>query len=401
MTKSPWLIVAGAAAFATLGPGATVSSAHPLGNLTVNTSARIVVAPETTTIGYVLDLAELPTVQEQPVLDAQGVGYAARKCASLLAGVSLQIDGDPVALSPGQSNSALLPGQGGLSTLRVECTWSTLGVSDRASLHWTDDNLTDRLGWREVIAVGDGTVLDTDLASISTSDLLRAYPAAVPAPRQLDARITATVGGPRLPDGTSGANPTAPDIQSRGADGLTQRFNRLVGQRDLTTGLALAAAGIALLLGALHSLAPGHGKTLMAAMVASRRGTVGQVLTVGATVAATHTVGVVVLGVIISTSQAVAPDRVLPWLTVASGVMLLATGTWLLGRRLVPGAAPAGHHHGVFGGDAHAHHGHGLSQPSRTSTRPTTVTTPTTTTTTRPRRPRPSRRRTPRPRPFT
>ena len=90
-------------------------------------------------------------------------------------------------------------------------------------------------------------------------------------------------------------------------------------------------------------MAPGHGKTMMAAYVVGRRGTTRQVLAIGLTVAVTHTGGVLALGTLIWLSQAIAPDRLLPWLTVASGSMLAICGLALLYRRVVLGRA--GHAH--------------------------------------------------------
>ncbi len=342
----PTAVLVGLAA--TIGIDVGSASAHPLGNLTVNTSTLIVVAPEATTITYVLDLAELPTVQEEPTINEQQASYAANKCASLATGVSLAFGGQPSTLQSTSSTMALLAGQGGLDTLRVECGWTTNGVSNTTAIDWSDTNFVDRVGWREVIAQGDGTRIETDLPTTSASDYLREYPVDSPAPRQLTGHGEVAPGGPRLSLSSAPESATPAAAQDRGADGLTERFNRLVGDRNLTVRLGLFAAVLAFVLGAFHSLAPGHGKTLMAAMVASRRGTPRQVVTVGATVAATHTVGVVILGVIITSSQAIAPDRVLPWLTILSGVLLLATGGWLLARRMLGGDAQIGHHHGVF-----------------------------------------------------
>jgi ABC-type nickel/cobalt efflux system permease component RcnA len=81
----------------------------------------------------------------------------------------------------------------------------------------------------------------------------------------------------------------------------------------------------------------------MAAYVVGRRGTPREVVVIGLTVAATHTGGVLALGTVIWLSQAVAPERVLPWLTVASGALLAACGLGLLFRRVVLGRT--GHSH--------------------------------------------------------
>jgi nickel/cobalt transporter (NicO) family protein len=51
----------------------------------------------------------------------------------------------------------------------------------------------------------------------------------------------------------------------------------------------------------------------MAAYLAGRRGTRRDALLVGATVTATHTTGVLVLGLVVSVSASVAPDGVLSW----------------------------------------------------------------------------------------
>ena len=133
-----------------------------------------------------------------------------------------------------------------------------------------------------------------------------------------------------------------------------------MGGRELGVAAGALALGIAVVLGGFHSLAPGHGKTLMAAAVVGRRGTGRQVLAIGSTVAATHTTGVLVLGSVLWLTQSLAPDRLLPWLTAASGVLLAIAGATLLLRRLTGrGGLTHGHHHHPH----HEHHAHGDSPP--------------------------------------
>ncbi len=368
---------------------AALASAHPLGNLTVNTSTNLVVAAAGVHIDHVLDLAELPAIQARQTIDANADGtesgaerdaWAAGECSRIAAQLDVSIGGRPAPLTPGVHALTFPPGQAGLDTLRLVCAFSsTVPVSARTTIGVTDRFETDRIGWREITAVGDGvTLVGSALPTTSPSSLLTSYPSAVSVPpRQLTATFTAEPGGPRLALGANGAAPAAttpPAPQSRGTDGLTQALASIVGNRDLTVGLALAAAALALLLGSLHALAPGHGKTLMAAYVVGRRGTARHVLTIGLTVAATHTAGVLALGMIIWVSQAIAPDRILPWLTLASGGLLVVAGASMLVRRLVLGQhghvhlfSPDGaghahdheaHSHDAHSHDAHSHHGH-------------------------------------------
>ena len=51
---------------------AVPASAHPLGNFSVNVYNGIVIDPDEVLIEHVVDLAELPTVQAMPQLDADG-----------------------------------------------------------------------------------------------------------------------------------------------------------------------------------------------------------------------------------------------------------------------------------------------------------------------------------------
>ncbi len=112
----------------------------------------------------------------------------------------------------------------------------------------------------------------------------------------------------------------------------------------------------------------------MAAYLAGRRGTRRDALLVGATVTATHTAGVLVLGLAVSVSAAFAPEGVLRWLGVGSGLLVAGVGGALLvsarrARRTQPVAqvqaervlvgVGAGHSYADTDGPGHDHgHAH-------------------------------------------
>jgi ABC-type nickel/cobalt efflux system permease component RcnA len=77
-------------------------------------------------------------------------------------------------------------------------------------------------------------------------------------------------------------------------------------------------------------------------------------------VTATHTAGVLVLGLFLSGSTAVVPERLYPWLGLASGALLAVVGVGLLHRawRRHAGGLVAftGHHHDELPGHHHHHH---------------------------------------------
>jgi nickel/cobalt transporter (NicO) family protein len=368
------LVTAGAAAMISTG----AAEAHPLGNLTVNTYAGIVVASDAVRLDYVLDLAELPTVQAKQRIDTDGDRstsaaeldvYRQHECPTLARGFDLEVAAAPLTLAVDRSELRFLPGQGGLETLRLECQLSgPVHVTKKTQLSFEDANLTDRIGWREITVNGDGTTLSgSDRPTSSRSNRLLTYPTGRSPLRELSASAFVRGGGPRLaPTDEPTATPSIP--QARGADPLTTWFQRTVGDRNLTVGLAFLALLVAVLLGALHAMAPGHGKTMMAAYVVGRRGTPRQVAAIGLTVAVTHTGGVLALGSVIWLSQTIAPERLLPWLTVTSGSLLALCGLGLLYRRVVlgwtghshlrlPGLPDHDHHH-HDDHDDHDHHDH-------------------------------------------
>jgi ABC-type nickel/cobalt efflux system permease component RcnA len=119
--------------------------------------------------------------------------------------------------------------------------------------------------------------------------------------------------------------------------------------------LAVLAVLLALLLGAGHAALPGHGKTVLAAYLAGRAGRPRDALVIGATVTATHTGGVLLVGLLLSTSTALAGDRLLGYLGVASGVLIVAVGLGMLtGAMRRRSSHP--HHHDHDHDHDHSHH---------------------------------------------
>jgi nickel/cobalt exporter len=326
--------------------GAAPASAHPLGNFTTNTYAGLVVRPEGVAVDYVVDLAEVPTLQARR--------HGPPTCEDVAGRVDVSVDGQRAALRVADSDLSFPPGEGGLETLRLECRLEAAVEVGRGEVRLRDGNLTDRVGWHEVTAAGDGATLqDSDVPERSVSERLTRYPSQAP-PDQRSASVTVRPGGVRLADGSEGTA-AAPE---RGGDRFTKAFTSLVGDRSVTPAFALLAPLLALGLGCLHALAPGHGKTLMAAYVLGEDSRLRQLAGLGLTVAATHTAGVLVLGVAVSASTAIAPEAVLTGTSVASGVLLAAVGAGLLLRRLRRGRTAHEHAHDHAHEHGHPHHHH-------------------------------------------
>jgi len=391
--------------------GATGAAAHPLGNFTVNTYSGLRVGPDRLVVDYVVDMAEIPTFQTRQAIDTDDNGrvtgseaatWRDRECPRLATGLRATVGGRPATLAVTGSALTFPMGVGGLETLRLECALAAPFPAG-GSLTYTDTNLEGRVGWREITAIGDRATLEAaDVPSTSPSARLTTYPQdQLSSPlNQRTASLRFHPGGPPAaplagPDGGSAAgsgggsadeNPTSrceaprrgslaepgtgcaalstPPVAGAGTPGAVQRggvdrataaFTALVGERSLSPGFALVALLLAVGLGAAHALAPGHGKTVMAAYLVGLGGTLRQAATIGATVTLTHTAGVLLLGLVLTTSRAVAPERVYPWLGLGSGLLLAGVGIGLLVR-----ARPGHGHPHPHGHDHHPHpHNHG------------------------------------------
>jgi nickel/cobalt transporter (NicO) family protein len=354
------------------------AAAHPLGNFTVNRYSGLRIQADQVVVDYVVDMAEIPAFQQRQELDidgdatvsvAEAAGWRARECPRLAAAVHARLDGRALGFTVAASAVAFPPGAGGLPTLRLQCalTAAAPNVAATRTLTYMDANFTGRVGWREITAVGDGTTLEAaNVPAQSVSARLTAYPTdLLRSPLAQDrATIRFRPGGARSTDAAHPSGPHAGLIPG-GVDRATAAFAALVAGRQLTPAFAVLAFALAVALGALHALAPGHGKTVMAAYLVGLRGSLRQALIIGGTVTATHTAAVLVLGIVLSLSETVAPERLYPWLGLVSGLLLVGIGVGLLRRALAGDDHPTNATPAVqpsfpsgAGSDQRHHHGH-------------------------------------------
>jgi nickel/cobalt transporter (NicO) family protein len=234
------------------------------------------------------------------------------------------------------------PGAGGLPTMklgmRLVAALAPLR-SDPLQLDYRDLNFPGRAGWKEVIAVGEGGVVLTasSVPQRDRSAQLSNYPVDLlnSPPQMLEAHLR-----PLLAAAVPGR-----DSEPVAEEGLSLRANRIGTPRNAFTELMtvkkpgmwflLTAALVAIALGALHALEPGHGKTVVAAYLVGSRGTARHALMLAATVTASHTAGVYVLGALtLYASRWIIPDRIYPWLGGFSGMIVAGLGIALFSKRL-------------------------------------------------------------------
>ncbi|MGW0659228.1 HoxN/HupN/NixA family nickel/cobalt transporter [Streptodolium elevatio] len=375
-------VVLGALALAVTGQFAAgpAASAHPLGNLSVNQYHGLTVRPDRVDDFAVVDLAEIPTLQERERIDtdrdgtaapAELAAYAGRTCAGVAGDLRITVDDRPSSVRVIAARAEQPRGSGGLATTRVECELTApVDLTREARLKVATSHLGDRVGWREFTAVGDGVALPDDgTPRVSASTQLRSYPTdLLSSPLDVRAIDLQTRPGTDAAPGKAAAPDGPLPVFVEDAYGAVQdTFHNLVGADRITVGAGVAAVLLALLLGASHAALPGHGKTVMAAYLAlrgadGRRQGVRDAVTVGATVTLTHTAGVLVLGLLLTGSASLTGDTVIAYLGAASGVLVVAVGVSLLRAALRGEGLAHGHAHehgdGHHAHDGHAHYGH-------------------------------------------
>ena len=109
----------------------------------------------------------------------------------------------------------------------------------------------------------------------------------------------------------------------------------------------------ATLLGGMHALEPGHGKTVVAAYLIGTKGEKIDAVILGLVVTLTHTFSVILLAIaakVASTRMTLTDESLHGYIGLVAGLLILAVGIWMLVQR-IRGKDPFHHH-----GHSHPHH---------------------------------------------
>ena len=310
------------------------AQAHPLGNFTVNRYSRVELAGRQVDVLYVLDMAEIPAYRERRLIDREGrTRWISDTIAKIQGGVTLQVDGKRAALTPLKRQLAFPPGAAGLRTLRLEIVFAGPVVAQGGAdvtLSYRDEAFAGRLGWQEVVVqpASGAQVVRASVPARSVSHELRAYPKSfLQTPLSVSAATATFTPGSDVgpaPSLLSRANLDRPAEVYTGADA---RFSELIAKDGLSPLAVVLALLAAMGLGMLHALTPGHGKSIVAAYLVGTRGRARHALYLGATVTVSHTLGVFALGIVtLSLSAFILPEDLYPWLTLASGLLVVGIG---------------------------------------------------------------------------
>ena len=323
--------------------------AHPMGNFSVSHFSAITVEASKVRIDYVLDIAEIPAGE---LFRKWGVdGTSARPLLQQKAetemrgwgdGLQLNQAGKRLALVYEKSELVMNDGAGGLPVMRITGHFSAEAVPGRVD--FVDANYADRAGWKEiVIRGGDGVMLaKASQKNNSISQQLMVYPTdpAFVQPQDVRAFAEWQLAAPSAAispaEVTPIDQPQGSNVQ-RGNGEVTRGdyLSTLLGEKDLSWSMIWTGLAVAFVFGGLHALEPGHGKTVVAAYLVGTRGTVKHALFLGFMVTFTHTVSVFLLGAgTLFLSSYVVPGKIIPILSIISGLSIVLIGGYLLIQRM-------------------------------------------------------------------
>jgi nickel/cobalt transporter (NicO) family protein len=356
-----------------------------LGNFTINQYCGLTLASGSARVHYVVVFGQLPALRELHIADTNGDGvtsqverdaYVGKLAPGFADGLLLEVDGAAVPLRATHWTSSLPTEQGGFS-LRVDVDFAAplpaAAGGIKHQLQFVNQNYAGRMGWHEIAvqAVPGLAVFDTNAYGTSLTrglaDALQSLPSDGPLEERavhlsfeqggapagavlLAARpgtATQGVSAARAPGtpGLTGKQPSAMDGAWIAHE--TRRLVDSISGPRLEPRIAILALLGALLLGAVHALSPGHGKTIVGAYLIGSRGTPRHAVFLGSTVTLTHTLGVFVLGfATLYASRFIVPERLFPILSLISAVLVLSMGIVLLVQRtraarpLLSGPAP-------------------------------------------------------------
>jgi len=343
---------------------AVPAAAHPLGNFTINHLTKLALSNDRIAVRYVLDMAEIPTFSALRANGSNGAlgetqlsAWGRTQAATLLPALQVTMDDKAVPLVLDAVKTRTRPGAGGLPTLyMVLDAHAPLGaLASVTAIAFRDMTFPGRLGWHDVTVA----------------------PRAEPT-RELTAYPSALLGSPRSTTAVTialrnGAVASVHADEAASADGAAASVPSAVRSNQLSDMLARGTSDpgfvaltflVAILLGALHALEPGHGKTLLAVSLVGARATVKQAAILASALTIAHTIGVLALGVAINIFKGYfVPETIYPWITLVSGIVIAVIGARAV-QRQIEARQPLAHGHAHEHAATHPHEHPHVHQPN-------------------------------------
>jgi nickel/cobalt transporter (NicO) family protein len=316
---------------------ANEAAAHPIDEYVQNT--YIDPAPDRTTLELNLTPGVLVAPEMVALIDTDGDGEISETegeayANEVLRDISLEVDDDPQPLTLASSQFPTpLDMRAGLGTIRLQvAAEAPEGVPGDHSLSFRNDHQPVNSKYLVNAFKKSGEV---EIAKQDRDELQHGI--------RVD--YTATPDASVTPEADNGPS----EEVDQAAGSVSERAQWLVGylyEPALSPWLLILGLGLSALLGGLHALTPGHGKTLIAAYLIGSRGAVKHAAALGGIVTFTHTASVIGVGLLaLLAGQVIVPDILVPVLETCAGLLVVALGVRLVRERWRLRGGAHHHHH--------------------------------------------------------
>ena len=343
------------------------AKAHPELVFYIDTSTTVQNSSNMLYLDYFIAKSDQVAFAELATVNSDLNKYSLDECSKVLGNFKLTSQSFEIDFKL-QSASAVeeVPSTG--AGVLVWCRFlSPIEFYDLVNFNWEDKNFLEAPGYRE-FNIGSGNSISKDLTSFESVLELRrdisaefdlvfplaevettkakeksvgvAEQEAVPSP---EASVASEPAQPRVV--------TEKPITKSWINSLSDRYFRNI---NPTPATVFVGTLLALLLGALHSIAPGHGKSIMAVLALAERGRRREIYRLGLTMGATHTVGVFVLGALLILGSSFVPSSIIPMLGIISGSSIVVIGLFyivkFIGHQKLHRVSEPHHHENVSSG---------------------------------------------------
>ena len=343
------------------------AKAHPELVFYIDTSTTVQNSSNMLYLDYFIAKSDQLAFAELATVNSDLNKYSLDECSKVLGNLKLTSQSFEIDFKL-QSASAVeeVPSTG--AGVLVWCRFlSPIEFYDLVNFNWEDKNFLEAPGYRE-FNIGSGNSISKDLTSFESVLELRrdisaefdlVFPLAevettkaqekslgvaeqevVPSP---DASVASEPAPPRVV--------TEKPITKSWINSLSDRYFRNI---NPTPATVFVGTLLALLLGALHSIAPGHGKSIMAVLALAERGRRREIYRLGLTMGATHTLGVFVLGALLILGSSFVPSSIIPMLGIISGSSIVVIGLFyivkFIGHQKLHRVSEPHHHENVSSG---------------------------------------------------
>ena len=343
------------------------AKAHPELVFYIDTSTTVQNSSNMLYLDYFIAKSDQLAFAELATVNSDLNKYSLDECSKVLGNFKLTSQSFEIDFKL-QSASAVeeVPSTG--AGVLVWCRFlSPIEFYDLVNFNWEDKNFLEAPGYRE-FNIGSGNSISKDLTSFESvlelrRDISAEFDLVFPLAEVETTKAQEKSVGAReqevvpSPDASVASEPAPPRVVTEKSitkswiNRLSDRYFRNI---NPTPATVFVGTLLALLLGALHSIAPGHGKSIMAVLALAERGRRREIYRLGLTMGATHTLGVFVLGALLILGSSFVPSSIIPMLGIISGSSIVVIGLFyilkFIGHQKLHRVSEPHHHENVSSG---------------------------------------------------